>query len=278
MIDYKYIHGRYMNGESLLELCKEYNIAFGTIYREFHKNNLSLKNNRDKSLKNSCNESYFEEIDTSDKAYWLGFIYADGYVTKKSKHSNRVFGVSLGIKDIDHLYKLKKCLDSTHEIKIYKTVSGYKEDLEYARFKISSPKLTDDLIKHGVLEDKTNILKPPNIKDVFVKDFIRGYLDGDGSIWKQTSKGCTVPQYSISFCGTDDILTYIMDYLIENKLIKRKYKLNKRKPNQIVSNFKFGGNHQALRFLSFLYENSKMYLDRKYDIYLQLKQLLNSRL
>jgi hypothetical protein len=34
--------------------------------------------------KYKINEDFFQEIDTEEKAYWLGFLYADGYIHVRS--------------------------------------------------------------------------------------------------------------------------------------------------------------------------------------------------
>lgn len=47
----------------------------------------------------SYNENYFEEINSPEKAYWLGFIWADGYITKTN-----CFGIELAIKDMEEIY------------------------------------------------------------------------------------------------------------------------------------------------------------------------------
>ena len=113
--------------------------------------------------------------------------------------------------------------------------------------------------------------------DSLIRHFIRGYFDGDGSVWSCLNKNQNIPTYSVSFLGTDELLLFIMDYLLNNNLINRRYKLNKRKDGQIVSEFKFGGNQLVYRVLSHLYNNSNIYLDRKYEKYLELKQLIISR-
>lgn len=260
----------YINGRTLSSLERKYNIRNSYLSRWFKKLNLPVRDNSINSLKYTFNEDYFENIDTQDKAYWLGFIYADGYIQTKQKYSNRKLGISLSVKDEEHLYKFRKCIQGTMPIKTYKTNSGYSNKTVYSRIMITSEKLTDDLIKHGVVENKSNILKRPEISQCLIQHFIRGYFDGDGSAWKQKNSKQKIPQYSIGFVGTDDILNYIMENLIDSEVINRKYKLNKRKQTHIVSNFRFGGNNQTIRFFEYIYNNANTYLERKHNIYLQL--------
>ena len=262
----------YLKGIPAYKLEEKYNLYKSYLYRCFKKLNLSLRSNAINSKKYTFNEEYFEEIDSANKAYWLGFIYADGYISSKRNQSNRVLGISLNIKDKKHLEKFNNCLESDVEIKTYIESSGFGKGNQYCRVLYTSQKLTNDLIKYGVYEKKSNILSSPNIPEKYIKDFIRGYFDGDGSIWKQDN----ATQFNIGIVGTDKLLIFIQNNLLENNIISRHYPLNKRRKNQVVSNFKFGGNNLVYKFLQYLYENSEMYLDRKMELYLELKEKINS--
>ena len=269
----KIYNEEYIKGVSALELEKKYNLTKGYLYRWFNKLELPLRSNSINSKKYSFNEDYFDTIDSQDKAYWIGFIYADGFITSKRKQSNRSLGISLAIKDKYHLHKLNNCLKSNTPVNEYMETSGYAKGSTYCRVIYVSKKLTDDLINNGVYENKTNIITYPSlIPQEYIKDFIRGYFDGDGSIWKQNKN----TQVNVGFVGTNEILEFIMKYLLDNNAILRSYPLNKRKEGQVVSNFKFGGNRNSFRFLDFIYGNATIYLDRKYELYLELKQFINS--
>lgn len=270
----KIYNEEYLKGISGLKLGQKYNVNDKYFYRRFKKLGLKVRSNKENSRKYHFDENYFEEINTEDKAYWLGFIYADGYVKTK----DNILGIALSIKDKKHLEKFNNCLDSNYPIHEYKTSGGYKKGNGYCRLEVKSDKIKQDLIKHGVVPNKTNILEPPNIKRDLIKHFIRGYLDGDGCIWvgnKNNPK--LLERYNIEFLGTDSVLNYINNYLVEEGLLKRMYPHIKRKKEQLVSTIKFGGNQISYKVLSHLYEDCNMYLDRKHELYLELKKLINSR-
>lgn len=268
----KIYNDEYLKGIPAYQLEEKYNLCKSCLYKYFKKLNLPLRSNAINSKKYTFNERYFEELDSANKAYWLGFIYADGYILSKRNQSNRVLGIALNIKDKKHLKKFNDCLESNVKIKSYIESSGFGKGSQYCRILYASQKLTDDLMKHGVYEHKSCILSKPDIPEKYIKDFIRGYFDGDGSIWKQDN----ATQFNISIVGTDELLMFIQNHLMKNGIISRYYHLNKRKENQIVSNFKFGGNNLAYKFLQYLYENSEIYLDRKMELYLELKNKINS--
>lgn len=209
------------------------------------------------------NDNYFHNIDTEEKAYWLGFIYADGYISKVRGY--KIVGITLSIDDKFHLEKFKKAIEATNPIKIYKQTSGYSNK-EYCRLIINGENLFDDLLNHGVFENKTLILEPPNIDKKFYKDFIRGYIDGDGCI-AHTS---TTDKYALKIVGVEKVLDFIKSFIEEYTNIKI-HRYYKRRPTDIVSSIEVGGNNQVKNILDIIYGNSQIYLDRKYNRYINLK-------
>ena len=264
----EYYHNIYMQGISTLKLGKMFNLSPNTLRRNFHKYGLYVRSNKENSRRFIADFNYFERIDTAEKAYWLGFIYADGYV---SSANGKRFGMSLSTKDIDHLEKLNRCLKSTYPINIYTVNHGYKTDSEYCRLVISSDKLYDDLVNQGVYEHKTNIIQKPNIERKFYAPFILGLFDGDGSIFLNHSK---YPFYSINFMGTIDIIEFIQDYFIEEELVSSLNKPYQKREEQSVYALRYGGNVIVEKIMTHLYQtvDTDLPLKRKYELYLKCKQ------
>lgn len=126
---------------------------------------------------------YFNSINTSEKAYWLGFIMADGYVCieHKKKNVRRRLGLCLNQSDKTHLEKFCKALNSNHVIKFRKDHKNNKVYL-LAYVEIYNKQICLDLIKHGCVPNKSKTLMFPSISNELFFDFIRGYFDGDGHI------------------------------------------------------------------------------------------------
>jgi hypothetical protein len=247
---------------SMQKIADQYNVRQTSISRILEKNGIPRRSNKINSKKYDLDEDYFEVIDTEDKAYWLGFIYADGYISKNSD-GRYSFGVSLAAIDKDHLEKLRNSLSSNHVIYDYTSNLGFSGNCSYSRLLIWNAKLVEDLKNHGVVEHKSNILTPPNLLENLIPHFIRGYIDGDGSI--SLSKGC----YRLRVLGTTEILDYIKSYIEENSRCKI-HKYFKRHEQDVVSNIDIGGNFQTLEVLDLFYKDAKIYLERKYNRYLDL--------
>ena len=98
-----------------------------------------------RKFKYSFNENYFEKIDSFDKAYWLGFIAADGYITKSTNGQN-VLGINLGEKE--PLEKFKFCINSDHPINLYNSTNPYNDTISNAfRIILVSNKTVNDIEK-----------------------------------------------------------------------------------------------------------------------------------
>lgn len=164
------------------------------------------------SKKYTLDENYFEIINTPSKAYWLGFLYADGCILVRERNNKKsyVLEVSLCEDDISHLEKLKMSLKSNAPIK-HKII---KNKYNACRINICNKKICEDLINLGCTPKKSLTLTFPNEDKVpkeLIPHFIRGYLDGDGCIYNN-GEGSV----SLSFVGTQSFLESIQDIVYSN--------------------------------------------------------------
>lgn len=194
------------------------------------------------SSKYTANYRYFKDIDSEDKAYWLGFLYADGCVRKVSKNS---FNISLQLseKDKRHIELFKECINANHPI---------RKDLNMSRIILFSEDMASDLKKWGCVPRKTFKIKGiPNINKSLINHFIRGYHDGDG--WNYID-----PQGYFRLCGlgTESFCVSIIDHL--------GYGVVHRDKGSNIFRYNFNGT-KGKRFAKFLYSNASIYLDRKYN-------------
>lgn len=175
------------------------------------------------------NDEYFNCIDTKEKAYWLGFICADGYVTSDNR-----FGMELSIDDISHMQSFLDSLEYNGKIRTRIRDNG----ITSCQFQIKNSILYNNLLKCGVTRNKTESLSFPDesiLQREFYPHFIRGFFDGDGSfvfyeyerlrkdrgnrIYNNTYKEISLVCNSLDFiesikliifeeCGADFNLTY----------------------------------------------------------------------
>jgi hypothetical protein len=118
-------------------------------------------------------ENYFETIDAEEKAYFLGFISADGCVIERNGNC-RVLSIHINKQDIDILEKFKKEINYEGEISMGKSRS------RMCTIFCTSMKMFNDLSKYNVTPRKSRILKFPKLPENMIHHYMRGYFDGDG--------------------------------------------------------------------------------------------------
>lgn len=249
------------NEISIINCAKKFKIGKNTLYDYLKENNL-IKNDKNYQKDITYDKNFFDSIDNEEKAYWLGFIMADGY-TRLGKNNNPAqMTIEIGKKDIEILNAFKKSIKSNHIIRerSRKTCTG--KISEICSITISSQHLTSKLISYGVIPNKTYIgfineeIFSDNEELIF--HYLRGYSDGDGTINKR--KGNYVFKLVIkSKSILDTISNWIKKYCnIDPKITiwEDAYRLS-------VQNKK-----DYFIFLEKLYKNANIYLDRKYQNYL----------
>ena len=177
----------YNNKPSLSKICKKYHVGCSTISNKLKSLGYEIINHQNKI---KFNENVFDTIDTEEKAYWLGFIFADGYISKlDDKKHDYHFEISLKGSDKSHLDKFNKFMEheDPNHVKINKAECFNTGIItERCRWCIRSQHLWETLNSYGCVPSKSLILKFPKL-DIFknktlIKHFIRGYWDGDGCL------------------------------------------------------------------------------------------------
>ena len=208
-------------------------------------------------------EKFFDIIDTEQKAYFLGFLFADGY-NNTDRNS-----INLGLREDDKeiLEKLNVLIQPTKPLQYINQkatrLKGTNTQNQY-RLVMCSSYMSKKLDELGCSKSKTHFLKYPT-DEVIPKElqhhFIRGYFDGDGHVRKKKRE-----QFSIT--GNKDFIIGIQNLLIKQLTFKRT-KLMVRFPERgtnTVSLISCGVN-KAKSFSNWLYKDATIYLKRKKDIF-----------
>ena len=130
----------------------------------------------------------FDSIDTEEKAYWLGFIFADGTINSSPLEINKkpkyTIEISLKADDFHHLKKFNTFMKyKKNGVKIQDAKCG-KVICKRCRWTITDKHLWETLNNYGCTPKKSLTLKFPD-ENIFkskdlIRHFIRGYFDGDG--------------------------------------------------------------------------------------------------
>jgi hypothetical protein len=195
--------------------------------------------------KYNIRDNFFEVIDTEEKAYWLGFLYADGYIRSGRLNFIRL---KLAIRDIDHMEKFKESIGSSHRIEIYEDSNN-----PYCQITIGCKKMVIDLIANGCVTNKGFKIRLPNIGDSLMPHFIRGYFDGDGCVSHKNRNS-----YCVSIVSNIRFINDLKIYLGYGNI-------NINKKNQQLANLNIY--KETKKFRKYIYNTSTIYLQRKFEYF-----------
>lgn len=266
----------YKTGKTPSQICREVDSLKDrkpqTLYPILIKAGLYQKKDKNDLRRFKVNDNYFDKIDNEHKAYWLGLLLADGFLSN-SGHATESFGISLSIKDKYILEEFLKDLDSTYTVKEYIGKSKFENsctNFAYAKILIKSKQIFKKLIEYGFTVKKSynGIVPEKHVPDNLKIHFIRGYFDGNGGL----SIGSGSHLYTLDFTGTKEIITWILKYFDKENL-----KLQERHPDRNNNNvsIKISGDKQIYSIMSQIYKDATIYLNRKYERYLKLQEKYN---
>ena len=244
---------------SMKKLAKKYQVSEGTIKRLLIKNNVEFKDPNFYKQK-YVNYNYFDKIDNQNKAYVLGYLYADGCLTQGNYMS-----CSACDENIESLHIVKSELQSEHKIlRAKNSENSYSKKNSYTNIlQIGNQELYDNLLNLGLQPRKSLICKFPTKEQVpreFLSHFIRGYFDGNGSVYYTIKKDSDYIKPIVTFGGAKDILTGIKNNL--NSITGSKAEVHSRKDAQIFE-YKIGGQLQITTIYHYFYDEANLFLERK---------------
>lgn len=197
--------------------------------------------------KNNFNQDYFKVIDTEDKAYFLGLLYADGNVYMKR---NRV-QITLANEDSYMLDKFSKVTESTAKL--------YDDRGKYSKVILESKILCEDIIKLGCFPNKSLTLQFPTKEQVpthLLHHFIRGCFDGDGHVSRRGNS------FNVNFTSSKDFMTGFMNLLtqlgIDTTGSKKRYEDHEKSAYQLYIR-----STSAKLFFDYIYKDATIFLTRK---------------
>ena len=238
------------SGEKRKDLIKEYGISDRHYQKIIIENGGQIKN---KVQKYSFNENYFENIDTEDKAYFLGLIVADGCISEKSN------SIKIIQKEHDILFDFIKYIKFDGNIFTSKSRN-------ISTVTITSPKTKSDLNRLGIHSNKTMVIKYPNIPENLQNHFMRGLFDGDGCISLRIDKRDNSQRGQVNICsGSYDFIKEYYSRLVMYCNLSGRNKIRCPKGTYYVVDW--GGLSDVENIYRFLYKDANVFLKRKKETF-----------
>ena len=222
--------------------------------------------------------NYFEKIDAEEKAYFLGLLSADGNIIDNKETGNYSIKLTLGSKDKEILEIFKKEVNSNVSIKEFNSTTRLPQGTictsRFASILLCSKKMIKDIEKYGVIPNKSLVLdlKYDLIPKKLHRHLLRGLIDGDGSFGIYGKKKILSLNLTTSRSMAEKTKRIIEDLIPEIKIgIYDAINCNKNTVRLVSTTQKY-----TFKLLQLLYENSSIYLERKYNNYLKIKEDFNN--
>lgn len=248
----------YKSGMSTVKIGKEFGVSHKKIARIL--DSYGIKRVGNGRRKYSLNENYFDKIDTPNKAYVLGFLYADG----NNNLTKQTISMSLQEDDFEILEAIRKEIGSEKPLKFIdysnKHDFGYTYKNQY-RLLMHSKHMSETLRDLGMVPNKSLVLEFPKIDPELYSHFIRGYFDGDGSVHFSTTihSNCLVTITStLPFC---EKIKAILETELKVHIGIRDASNN----NGITKVAYVSGKNQLKKIYNYLYKDASLFMSRKYQ-------------
>lgn len=241
-------------GYATERIAKELNLPLSRMV-EFIKEELletkaikKINRSTSKRVKYSLNVHFFDEINSQEKAYWLGFLFADG-----SLHKNKLT-IRLSKEDKNHLYRFIASIEFTGEPEDVQVDTNFKKNAEISHLQINSTELARALNKYMPFGKKSDkLIFPQWLDQKLIWDFIRGYFDGDGFVISTRKK--------IGFCGNPVFLQHLRETFISFCIASEKDGYFQHKKDHYAE-LVFGV-RVSRNIAKMMYENDNISLERK---------------
>ncbi len=232
-------------------------------YEEYIKGytDFKMSRKRSKHFHPFFKSDYFRVIDTKEKAYWLGFLYADGAIIEKlnqkrnNKKRNRI-KLSQSRKDRILIYRFARTVGLNIK-QIY-----YDEKWDSYGISFRNHEMVNDLMKHGVLHRKSKIIQLPSLfsRELYLA-FLLGYFDGDGEAGSSriiSGSKIFLKQIKMKFCIKYKIQEDIRETEKGEILCCYALSLGAELFNEMLSNYKKSLNRKRIKMITDLKEFHKI--------------------
>lgn len=244
------MYSLYINGCSVECISDKYGFNRASVYNLFAKYGFSLED--DRYRKYSVNDYYFDNIDTGNKAYILGFLWADGH----NKVNKGIVEMRLQARD-KHILEDISC-DMQNDRPLYFVAEKRERSQDTYRMYVTSRQISNMLLRYGMVANKTYALQWPNdLDDLLISHFMRGFTDGDGYIG----------QRELSWAGTAMMLEKIQNILADKFHIKSKMYDTK---TDIIKSLRVHNKQDIMTILNWMYQDADLKLQRKFLKYQEI--------
>lgn len=270
--DIKIMTDTYISGTSQNEICRRFGLTSSRFTFLMKEQGVEIRGH----FKHSIESTYFDKIDTFYKAYFLGWLAADGCIslTRDSVQGradaySRVGKIAISIQQRDGyiIEKLKEELRFSGEIRVVDRGPGRQKQ---CRLAFGDQHMAQTLYRYGLTPNKSASLIFPDIPTEWIPAFILGYFEGDGcvTLGRYTNRGYTYLRQRFEFIASVPFADRLHAILTEKGI--KVYKFPERRKRFPLSYVKGASKEAVIAFYRFLYTDAPFFLNRKRDRFLEI--------
>lgn len=251
----------YRDGWKIYDIAIKERITESTISRIIKEHGVHVRTPDQHARKYTLDHHYFDNIDTENKAYILGLLYADGCIQPERNFVT----ISLQESDVEVLRGLQSELKTDKPLSYLELSKKKSTFRNQYMFCLNSKYMAPVLVSKGLVPNKDFKLQFPTsdiVPNEFIPDFLRGYMDGDGSIAKRECR--------CSITGNIDIIQSMSDYLQETLGIHSSVYIPHKDHITATRCLTIAGRNQVKKYLDYIYRdgNCGLHIPRKYQQYI----------
>ena len=249
----------YLTNHTLTEVSEHFNVPYKSAVNLLNRYGYRKPSRVQTKIRrlNNATIDYFQTIDSAEKAYFLGYLFSDGYICSGNYNCSKQMSLAVQLQDRYIIDRLHANMQLNTKINVYKNS---------AKLVVTNLQLYNDLVALGMKEDKSHQdYTLPLIPDEFMNSFILGYFDGDGCITIKASHAIVV-----SICCNSYVFLESMQKYLESVGIFTRLNTEKRHNGSDFYVLYLKGRTNQLAFKEFVYKDSPIYLTRKYDKFMKI--------
>lgn len=206
-----------------------------------------------KHLKHSVNEDFFDGWNEYS-SYILGYIFADGNISWNPSRGYQSLTITSSERDKEHLDSIRDLISSTKPLL-------YSDKTKSYRLIANGKKLCKTIMKLGVVPRKSLIVKFPEIPEKHVRHFIRGVIDGDGTVRYVEREKSPYFEIQISSGSYDFIDMMVKTIKKETGIDSRIRKVGK---NTFLTQYSCT---RGMKLAGWIYRDCNLFMERKLNNY-----------
>lgn len=251
----------YQTTKSSTEVAKQLNMDAHTVRDVLNKYGFKLDR-----LKYHCDDYFFDEINTPDKAYIVGLLWSDGCNNPRKR------AVQLQLQERDkHILDSINTLTNNERPLIFTPLNDKNPNWQNTyTLLLQSNHISQVLNDYGMVPRKSLVLEFPSwLNEELYCHFMRGFIDGDGSIYVSKNKKTV----RVTMVGTKQFLDKVIT-IYDNLGVKTTC-YHRKKHNDATYTLTTTSNSGTIILLRWLYDDANLKLERKYSTYQQILDYYN---